>query len=225
MLYEKSWHKSQLEKISMKKTIIFGLLSALLLTACSSYPKFDITVTPSQELVKKYGTYPSVEVDIAGLSESDAVKFSSYPVDRYFENDSSLRGYLEPYTMHFSAQDLKAKTLRGDSEVFERIMEKEPSHLVLIANLPFADKDSKTLDPRKYIMKIDTGMLATMSDLYLKIGATGLIKSTRLDSIKDSPEALESDKQPIKLSLSCTTVKGSKNMDCKETPKDSDKKK
>ena len=55
--------------------------------------------------------------------------------------------------------------------------------------------------------------------------ATGLIKSTRLDSIKDSPEALESDKQPIKLSLSCTTVKGSKNMDCKETPKDSDKKK
>ena len=61
----------------MKKTIIFGLLSALLLTACSSYPKFDITVTPSQELVKKYGTYPSVEVDIAGLSESDAVKFSS----------------------------------------------------------------------------------------------------------------------------------------------------
>lgn len=56
-------------------------------------------------------------------------------------------------------------------------------------------------------MKIDTGMLATMSDLYLKIGATGLIKSTRLESIKDSPEAEESDKQPIKLSLSCTTVK------------------
>lgn len=69
-------------------------------------------------------------------------------------------------------------------------------------------------------MKIDTGMLATMSDLYLKIGATGLIKSTRLESIKDSPEAEESDKQPIKLSLSCTTVKGSKNMDCKESPKD-----
>lgn len=85
-----------------------GVLSTMLITACSSYPKFDITVTPSQELVKKYGTYPSVEVDIAGLSESDAVKFSSYPVDRYFENDSSLRGYLEPYTIAFFSSGLKS---------------------------------------------------------------------------------------------------------------------
>ena len=75
----------------MKKILFWMGGMAVMLSGCgSSYPEFDIQVSPSTALVKKYGYYPSVEVDVAGLSESDAVKFSSYPVDKYFEDDSEL---------------------------------------------------------------------------------------------------------------------------------------
>lgn len=186
-----------------------------MLSGCgSSYPEFDIQVSPSTALVKKYGYYPSVEVDVAGLSESDAVKFSSYPVDKYFEDDSGLRAYLEPYTMHFSQEDLKTKVLEPDNEAFERIMEKKPVYLVLIANLPYADKENKTLDPRKYILKIEDGFFSSQSDLYIKIGATGLIKTTKKEALRDTPASLESKNEPVNVSLKCTGKKDSKDLSC-----------
>ncbi|MGN1281798.1 MAG: hypothetical protein ACI4UM_07840 [Succinivibrio sp.] len=199
----------------IKNYIWMGVLSVILSGCGSSYPKFDIEVSPSTALVKKYGYYPSVEVDVAGLSESDAVKFSSYPVDKYFEDNSGLRAYLEPYTMHFSQEDLKTKVLDPDNEAFARIMEKEPVYLVLIANLPYADKESKTLDPRKYILRIEDGFFSSQSDLYIKIGATGLIKTTKREAIKDSPSSLESENQPVNISLRCTGQKNSKDLSCK----------
>ncbi|MGN0902984.1 MAG: hypothetical protein ACI4M9_06850 [Succinivibrio sp.] len=199
----------------MKKLISILTVCAITLTGCSSYPKFDISVSPSRALVKKYGFYPSVEVDIAGLSESDAVKFSSYPVDKYFEDSSGLRAYFEPYTMHFSQEDLTTKVLNPDNEAFVKMMEKDPVYLMLIVNLPYADKESKTLDPRKFILKIENGVISSQKDLYLKIGATGLIKTTKIDAKKDRPESLESEKQPVDVSLKCTTTKGSKDLSCK----------
>ena len=201
----------------LKKIFLLTLsvLAASMLGACSSH-KFDVSVTPTRELSKTYGFYPTIEVDIAGLSDTDAINFTSYPVDKYFLDSSTMRAYLEPITFKFSQDDLDAKVLEGGSDDFAKIFDKEPAYLVVIANLPYADKEQQKLDPRKFILKLDDSMFSVDHDIYLKIGPTGLIKTTKEDAFKSSPKAEETINQPIIKNLKCEGKEGSKDLNCRE---------
>ena len=170
-----------------------------MLIACSSH-KFDVSVTPTRELSKTYGFYPTIEVDIAGLSDTDAINFTSYPVDKYFLDSSTMRAYLEPITFKFSQDDLDAKVLEGGSDDFAKIF----------------DKEQQKLDPRKFILKLDDSMFSVDHDIYLKIGPTGLIKTTKEDAFKSSPKAEETINQPIIKNLKCEGKEGSKDLNCRE---------
>ncbi len=195
--------------------LTLSILSASMLIACSSH-KFDVSVTPTRELSKTYGFYPTIEVDIAGLSDTDAINFTSYPVDKYFLDSSTMRAYLEPITFKFSQDDLDAKVLESGSDDFAKIFDKEPAYLVVIANLPYADKEQQKLDPRKFILKLDDSMFSVDHDIYLKIGPTGLIKTTKEDAFKSSPKAEETINQPIIKNLKCEGKEGSKDLNCRE---------
>ena len=87
---------------------------------------------------------------------------------------------------------------------------------MVIANLPYADKEQQKLDPRKFILKLDDSMFSVDHDIYLKIGPTGLIKTTKDDAFKSSPKAEESINQPIIKNLKCEGKEGSKDLNCRE---------
>lgn len=199
----------------MKKYLIY-LAALLIVSGCSSHPNFDIQISPSKELAKVYGYYPTFEVDVAAISNEDAIRLSSYPVEKYFEPSDPVRHYFEPVTFRFSEDDLKVKKIDSGTEVYDRLMSRSPDYIAMLVNLPFTDKESSKLDPRVFIYKIGNGMFDRNPDLYIKVGATGLIRTDRIGAKNDLPEAPDTDSQPVKLSLNCETVKGDKNMQCRE---------
>src|SRR5574344_1220197 len=94
-----------MRKIFILLTCIFVVMG---LSACSSDPSshsFDIQISPSKDLEKRYGYYPSFEVDVAALSSEDAIKLSTYSLEKYFEPSSGIRSYFNPVTFHFSERD------------------------------------------------------------------------------------------------------------------------
>src|SRR5574344_2264433 len=107
-----------MRKIFILLTCIFVVMG---LSACSSDPSshsFDIQISPSKDLEKRYGYYPSFEVDVAALSSEDAIKLSTYSLEKYFEPSSGIRSYFNPVTFHFSERDLSVKTIKGGSDEF-----------------------------------------------------------------------------------------------------------
>ena len=213
----RSWNKAG---VNMRRIILLlaCISTSLMIMACSSSPSshtFNIQVSPTKELAKTYGYYPSFEVDVAALSQEDAIRISKYPLDKYFEPSSGIREYLEPVTLHFSERDLTVKTIDGDSDEFKKLMSRDPSHLVLIVNLPYAPKDA-TLDPRKYIYKLPEGMFSVAKDMFIKVGSTGLIRTTSIDAQNSLPAAPETEKQPVVIDLNCVSEKGKKDMRCKQ---------
>ncbi|HJE66301.1 MAG TPA: hypothetical protein K8V51_04475, partial [Campylobacter avium] len=86
----------------MNNNLKFILLTffTLLFCACS---KYNITVYFSPDLKEEYGYYPSLELDIVGVNESEKRWLENYKIDTYFEVDNPLRKSLEPYTIHFSS--------------------------------------------------------------------------------------------------------------------------
>lgn len=194
----------------MKK--LSGLVAMILcFSACSS--SFEIQVSPSQELLEAYGYCPSLEVDVALASENDVLRFTQYPVEMYYDPKSSLRSFLEPITLRFAEDDVRAKLITSDDPVFAKWQAREPTHLVMIVNLPKADKDIKTLDTRKFLLKLEDGMFAANDDLYIKIGATGLIKTTKERAKEDGPTISETQGD-LDVTLVCKTKKGQKELSC-----------
>ena len=192
---------------------VASVFSAVFMLGCSS---FDMTVFPSKELEKVYGHYPTFEVDVAGISSEDAIKLQTLSLEKYFEPQSAVRKYFSPVTLYFSDRDLAVKKIKSGSPEYDKIMSREPDYIALIANLPFADSESKDLDPRKFIYKIPKGFFSSSPDLFVKIGGTGLIRTTEKDARADLPEAPETIKQPVTLKLNCKFEQGKKNASCVE---------
>lgn len=203
----------------MKSFLGFLLAPVLFLSGCSSdsVSNFDIQVSPSKELQKVYGYYPSVEVDVVGVTDEDAIRIKPYPIEKYFEKDNPMRTFLNPVKFKFSEEDLSDKRISSDSEEFVSWKENNVAYIVMIANLPYSDPEMKENDPRKYFYRIPKGLMASVPDLYVKVGATGLIKTTEYGAKDDRPESpKDTESLPKVLDLKCISEKGKKNMECRE---------
>ncbi len=197
------------------KTLFVSLL-LVILTGCSSLYKYDVQVSPSKEILKAYGNFPSIEVDVAGVSEEEAHLLSSYPLDKYFAPNNSMRRHIAPVTLHFSDLDWQPKIIEGGSAEFKKWKERGATHIVALVNLPFTDEENKSLDPRIYILKIKDGTFSTQDDIYIKIGSTGLSKTTKVAAEEDLPGTTTTDDIPKEMKLKCTSKHGQAFMECKE---------
>ncbi|MBQ8477763.1 MAG: hypothetical protein IJ505_04660 [Succinivibrio sp.] len=211
----------------MKKLSILLLATTLFLSACTSPlgagKSFSVQVAPSEELKEVYGYYPTIEVDLALVSDDDAMRFASYPVEKYFEPGNSLRSLFEPVTLHFSNAQLSAKTIESDDKAFERWASREPTQIIMIANLPYTDDNVKTLDPRKFVQKLASSWYEGNSDLYIKIGATGLIKTDKFNIKQQAAKVPNPEDETKSFSLICKTKKNSRELVCNEPLKDNSK--
>ena len=202
----------------MKKFLLALLVPAVFATGCSSGGStFDIQVSPTKELEKVYGYYPSIEVDIIGASDEDAMRLKPYPIEKYFEKDNPVRTYLNPVKFKFSESDLSNKVLHSSDPLFKEWVDSDISYIVMIANLPYSDPEMKENDPRKYVYKVPKGFFSMSPDIYVKIGATGLVRTTMEGARAERPEAPKStDELPKTLDLKCVSEKGKSTMECKE---------
>lgn len=154
--------KSKFIKLAL--LIAFGAF----FVGCSS--RYNMSVYLSPDLVKHYGYYPSLEVDIVGLNKNEAVWMQSYKLDKYFEPGNPMRKSLLPYTMHFSQQKAVLQVDFSDKEKsWKQWIDKGATELMIAVNLPGISDDSV----RKVVRDIHS--IYGMRDyLYVEIRPVGI---------------------------------------------------
>jgi hypothetical protein len=135
------------EKVSFKQMIggygirgariwdgVVLLIAALCSSACVSQQK--VVVGISGQLAASYAVYPSIEVDIAAVTDGELAEIKDAGVENYFAPNSGIREKIGAQTMFFSEEQTKPLTLPSRAESWKIWLQKDPSTLVVIAGLP-----------------------------------------------------------------------------------------
>jgi hypothetical protein len=95
-----------------------------------------VVVGVSGQMPVNYSVYPSIEVDIAAVTDEELAEIKDAGVENYFAPNSGIREKLNPQTMFFSEEQTKPLTLPSRTEIWKIWLQKDPSTLVIIAGLP-----------------------------------------------------------------------------------------
>jgi hypothetical protein len=114
---------------------VVPVIIALCFSACVSQQK--VVVGVSGQLATSYAAYPSIEVDIAAVTDGELAEIKDAGVENYFAPDSGIREKIGAHTMFFSEEQTKPLTLPSRAEVWKNWLQKDPSTLVVIAGLPY----------------------------------------------------------------------------------------
>jgi hypothetical protein len=127
----KTFPKHTIRQICFRTVL---LIFILFFTGCVSRQK--VVVGVSGQLAVSYTVYPSIEVDIAAVTDGELAEIKDAGVENYFAPDSGVRGKIGAQTMFFSEEQTKPLTLLSRAEIWESWLKKDPSTLVIIADLP-----------------------------------------------------------------------------------------
>jgi hypothetical protein len=116
----------------------FPVLAVFALAGCVS--QYNV-ITGMSELLDDRGVYPSIEVDIAALTDKEVDEVKSLGVEGYFSPENTMRRRIEPFTVFFSNEGTMPVTLLFDDIPWKTWMRKKPATLFIIASLPPADED------------------------------------------------------------------------------------
>lgn len=124
---------------------------------CSSRSMYqgNINVSMSEQMKGDSWAYPSYEVDLVAVSDTDKDRWQNYPVEQYFEPGNTFRANAQKYTMKFSNDDAKPKVLDKDNDIWGEWKQRDAYTLFVIANLPgvWAAKPGKE-DPRRLVLPL-----------------------------------------------------------------------
>jgi hypothetical protein len=120
----------------------------LCFSSCVSQQKVMVGV--SGQLAASYGAYPSIEVDIAAVTDGELAEIKDAGVENYFAPDSGIREKIGAQTLFFSEEQTKPLTLPSRAAIWKSWLQKDPSTLVIIAGLPYDPgmPDPPAPDPR-----------------------------------------------------------------------------
>jgi hypothetical protein len=114
---------------------VVPVVAALCFSACVSQQR--VVVGVSGQLAVSYGAYPSIEVDIAAVTDGELTEIKNAGVENYFAPDSGIRERIDAQTLFFSEEQTKPLTLPTRTETWKNWLQKDPSTLVVIAGLPY----------------------------------------------------------------------------------------
>lgn len=168
----------------MKKIFILLNVIAISLIFCGcSVPAYDVEVHISPKFKEQFKIYPSLEVDIAGVNENEAERFSAVSIDEYFQINNPLRQGSEHVTLCFSEGNTAPKQLAANDPVWKIFHKKEAVKLYLIANIPADNAIEKgKKDHRKQVVPLEKSNWFSSNKRYFEISPAGI------NILKNRPE-------------------------------------
>ena len=130
----------------MKIPIPFFVLSVLLFTGCVS--QYKVVVDFSHDLQRHFGEFPTIEVDIAAVTDSEANEVRQMGVEQYFTPNSGIRERLQAQTVFFKLEERGSFVLPSRAPVWQTWQQKDPSEIMVIASLPHDPSMTPQADPR-----------------------------------------------------------------------------
>jgi hypothetical protein len=122
-----------------RRTRIWGGAALFIIVLCSSacVSQQKVVVGVSGQMAASYAAYPSIEVDIAAVTDGELAEIKDGGVENYFAPNSGIREKIGAQTMFFSEEQTKPLTFPSRSEIWKIWLQKDPTTLVVIAGLPY----------------------------------------------------------------------------------------
>jgi hypothetical protein len=137
------------KRSAMRIPLVLSL--GLLCSGCVSQYKVVVNFSPS--LRGHFSEYPTLEVDIAAVTDGEAGEVKQAGVEKYFAPDSGMRERLQSQTCFFSREDNGSFVLPSRAPVWQQWQLKEPANLLVIASLPHDPSITSGADPRLLVVK------------------------------------------------------------------------
>jgi len=130
---------------SVKRLLTRAVYAALICAAAGilfgcATPCYDVEVYLSPKIKDKYQVYPSLELDLIGVNQTDLDRFDSLSVNDYFVPGNPFRDGMDHVTVYFSDDNSGPKVVKRDNPVWGKFGHRNADRLVLIVNLPGADQ-------------------------------------------------------------------------------------
>lgn len=145
----------------MKNRILkAAVFTAFCMLSSGCATRMTVMAGLSDNIKEYYTIYPSVEIDIAAVTEEEAEDLKKTSIDLYFSVNSAMRESLLPYTMMFSAEQTAPLTMKYNVPQWDKWLEKEPKKIAVVANMPRkTDEKEKGKDPRILILDMSSGFM------------------------------------------------------------------
>jgi len=164
--------------------------SFFILTGCVS--QYKVVVGFSPELKGHFTEIPTIEVDIAAVTDSEADEVKQMGVEKYFDPGSGIRNRLQSQTCFFYREEQNTYVLPSRAPVWQIWKLKEPANVLVIASLPHDPSITSQADPRYLAIKIKPSFVLART-IYILVEPKKIIQITRATSKKGETQSLSKD--------------------------------
>jgi outer membrane lipoprotein-sorting protein len=169
---------------------LFALLvTGLFCSGCVS--QYKVVVDFSPELRDHFNQFPTIEVDIAAVTDSEAAEVQKAGVEKYFSPDSGFRKQFHSQTCFFDREEQYIYVLPSRAPVWKTWLLKEPTSLLVIASLPPDSSADPQADPRYLVIKMAQSFVLarTVNIMVEPDRIVQLARTAKTKGDKDSAEA------------------------------------
>jgi len=125
---------------------------AVLCTSCVSQYKVVVNFSPA---IKNYFIeIPTIEVDIAAVTDSEVDEVKQMGVEQYFAPNSGIRERLQSQTCFFYREAQNTFVLPSRAPIWQNWLLKKPTTVLIIASLPHDPSMTPQSDPRYVTINI-----------------------------------------------------------------------
>jgi hypothetical protein len=160
----------------MSLRLLLFLCLGFLCSGCVSQYKVVVDFSPS--LQGYFTALPTIEVDIAAVTDSEAGEVKQLGVEKYFAPDAGMRERLLSQTCFFSREDSSSFVLPSRAPVWLNWKLIEPTTIMVIASLPYDPSMTPESDPRQLLVKMKKSF-GFARTLYVLVEPKKVIQSTR----------------------------------------------
>ena len=132
------------------KTICF--LAATFFSGCVNQYKVVVDFSPT--LRDHFNEYPTIEVDISAVTDSEADEVKQAGVEKYFAPNSGIRERLQSQTFFFYKEGQNTYMLPSRAPIWKTWLLKKPTNVLVIASLPPDPAMTPQADPRYLMVKM-----------------------------------------------------------------------
>ena len=155
----------------------------LIFTSCVS--QYKVVVDFSPELRDHFVEYPTIEVDIAAVTDDEADEVKQMGVEQYFAPGSGTREQLQVQTCLFYRDARYTFVLPSRAPIWQTWRLKDPTTLLVIASLPHDPSMSAQADPRLLAITMKRSYILARS-MYVWVEPTRITQVARSSGGRES---------------------------------------
>jgi hypothetical protein len=167
--------------------------AGFLCAGCVSQYKVVVDFSPA---LRDYFTeYPTIEVDIAAVSDSEAGEVKQAGTEKYFAPDTGLRERLRSQTCFFSREEAARYVLPSRAQIWQEWRLKNPANILVVASLPHDPSMTSEADPRQLVVKMKKSYVFART-LYVLVEPQKVIQISRSRAKSQAEENSQAEDTP-----------------------------